>query len=500
MNIYKRKVFLIAYIITSLLKNRGEKMLNSARFIWVFIPFLLTSSLSAQTVLAEEVYGGSYLDVGYEAVETPDGDYLIVGYHNYSSYNDIYLIKADSIGGELWSQYYGGSYWDNGFSIISTVDGNYMIGGRHFSSSSTSSGDAYLLKVEPDGTALWDEEYGSSDKDGCNSVIQSSDSGYVFTGQYDYNDLWLLKADSSGNLLWSETYGAGSGRDVVETSDQNYLVTGHVTGADDDLFLGKVDSSSGDTLWTATVGGSGFTDRGYGICDSHDTGIIVAGYTDSYGAGGVDFYLVEFTPDGYFIRSETYGSSEDEHAFSIAQVTDGYILAGRSNSYGSGDYDAYLVKLDTALDTVWTETYGGSGDDHFQRVFCNSEGNYVCIGSTESFGNDSQIYFVLVKDDYVNVEDNPEHSEMPNNPVIRNHPNPFDSSTEITYSLWQAQQVTLAVYDICGRRIAVLDEGYRNPGDYSITFDASDISCGVYYAKLETPVSSTLRRMVLIDR
>ena len=373
-------------------------MSSHLRSLWVFIPFFIAPCLFSNTPVFENWYGEGYLDCGYETVEVPGGGYLITGYRGFDNYNDIYLVRVDAAGNVLWSKLYGGEFWDNGFTIAPASNGNFLVGGRRFLTSSTTSGEPCLMEVTPDGSVQWDADFGSSDKDGCMSVVQTSDGGCLFTGQYNYADIWVLKTDASGNEIWSETFGPGGGNGVMEASDGSCYATGTSTDLGGELFLVKLDPASGSTRWISTAGDAVGKDCGRGLCESHDGGVIVAGFTDSFGAGGYDAYVVEFSPEGEILNSRTYGSSENDLAYSIARLPDGYILAGKSNSSGAGDYDGYLVRLDRNLDVLWTETYGGSAADSFNDVFVDTAGNLVCTGSTSSFGIEGDVYFVVVED------------------------------------------------------------------------------------------------------
>jgi hypothetical protein len=129
-----------------------------------------------------------------------------------------------------------------------------------------------------------------------------------------------------------------------------------------DVYLVKTDSR-GDTLWTRTYGGAE-VDEGYSAEQTADGGYIIAGKTYSFGAGGVDVWLLKTNAAGDTIWTRTYGGPDDEVGSSVQQTTDGgYIVGGITNSFGAGGYDFYLIKTGGSGDTVWTRTYGGSRAD-----------------------------------------------------------------------------------------------------------------------------------------
>ncbi|MFQ5868905.1 MAG: hypothetical protein ACE5JC_03275, partial [Candidatus Zixiibacteriota bacterium] len=116
----------------------------------------------------------------------------------------------------------------------------------------------------------------------------------------------------------------------------------------------------GDTLWTRAYGGSGY-DRGYSVQQTSDGGYIIAGYTESFGAGDYDVYLLKTDSSGDTLWTRTYGGSDWDRGYCIQQTSDGgYIITGESWSFGAGYSDVYLLKTDSSGDTLWTRTYGGS--------------------------------------------------------------------------------------------------------------------------------------------
>jgi hypothetical protein len=118
-----------------------------------------------------------------------------------------------------------------------------------------------------------------------------------------------------------------------------------------------------DTLWTRTYGGGSY-DEAYSVQQTADGGYIVAGYTESFGAGWEDFYLVKTNSSGEPLWTRTYGGSGGDCAYSVQQTTDGgYVVAGFTYSFGAGNADFYLVKTNSQGDTLWTRTYGGSSYD-----------------------------------------------------------------------------------------------------------------------------------------
>ena len=111
-----------------------------------------------------------------------------------------------------------------------------------------------------------------------------------------------------------------------------------------DVFLLKTDAS-GNLQWAKTFGG-GALDVAYSVQQTSDGGYIVAGFTGSFGAGG-DVFLVKADALGNLQWDKTLGGSDYEEAYSVQQTSNGgYIMAGRTVSFGAGN-DVFLFKTDT---------------------------------------------------------------------------------------------------------------------------------------------------------
>jgi hypothetical protein len=158
----------------------------------------------------------------------------------------------------------------------------------------------------------------------------------------------------------------------------------------------KLDSS-GNVVWTKTIGGSK-DDYAFSITQSSDGGYIVAGYTNSFGAGFADFYVVKLDSSGNVIWTKTIGGWSLDVGGSIIQSSDGgYVVAGAS--YG----DIHVVKLDSLGNVMWSKTIGGSNDDGATSIIQSSDGRYVVAGWTRSFGAGSYDFYVVKMDANGNV-------------------------------------------------------------------------------------------------
>jgi len=423
----------------------------------------------------ERTYGGGDWDIGFSVAQTSDGGYIVVGRTESfgAGLTDVYLVKTDATGDTIWTRTYGGSDSDDneGSSVAQTSDGGYIISGMTYSFGV--GGDVYLVKTDAMGDTIWTRTYGGSDYDGGFSVAQTSDGGYIIAGYTrsfgaGEEDVYLVKTDSLGDTIWTRTYGGSDddhGYSVAQTSDGGYIVAGYTEsfGAGSwDVYLVKTDAV-GDTIWTRTYGGSDW-DEGYSVAQTSDGGYIVAGVYDyDWEAETGDVYLVKTDAVGDTIWTRTYGGSGSDAGFSVAQTSDGgYIISGMTYSFGAGG-DVYLVKTDSVGDTIWTRIYGGSSMDWGNSVAQTSDGGYIVAGMTESFGAGSWDVYLVKTDSlgYTGIEEKP--SPKPEVFAISAYPNPFNSSVKIVVDTPVETQnlasLQIEIFDVNGRMVDNLSVG-----------------------------------------
>ena len=202
---------------------------------------------------------------------------------------------------------------------------------------------------------------------------------------------------SIAQQVFQKTYG-GTGEDtsysIYQTADGGYIFTGTTNSfgaGGNDVYLIRTDSI-GDTLWTKAYGGTG-SDHGRSVMQTTDLGYIITGYTNSFGAGEYDVYLIKTDANGNTQWTKTYGGAVYDAGSSVIQTTDGsYIITGVTESFGAGGADLYFIKADANGNKIWTKTFGGSAADHGNSVQQTSDNGYIIAGKTESFGAGGGMY------------------------------------------------------------------------------------------------------------
>jgi len=375
-----------------------------------------------------------------------------------------------------WWRTYGGTLTDQGWSVQQTSDGGYIIAGRTYSFGAGNS-DVYLTKTNTPGDTLWTRTYGGTSEDDGYSVQQTTDSGYIITGytaSFSAGGVYLIRTNASGDTLWTRTYGyLGDGRGVQQTSDGGFIIAG---AGYRDVYLIKT-TASGDTLWTRTYGGTS-EDVGTSVQQTLDGGYIVAGYTLTFGAGGYDAYLIKTDASGDTMWTRTYGGTGDDQGYSVQQTSDGgYIVAGSTSSFGAGSGDVYLIKINAAGNTEWTRTYGGTGWDGGYSVQQTSDGGYIIAGRTYSFGAGNSDVYLIKTDSLGNVGvAEPSDVRPTGAPLLPVQPNPFHSFARVPGH----ETELFALSDVTGRQVAIckgdrVGAGLR-PGVYFLSLIRGDTS------------------------
>jgi hypothetical protein len=350
-----------------------------------------------------KAYGGDSYDAAWSVVQTSDQGYAIAGETwSFGSGCDFYLVKTDADGNMQWGKNYGGVGIDVAHCVVQTDDLGYAILGET-RSFGVNGKDFYLVKTDADGNMQWDRTYGGANDDVGWSLVQTSDKGYALAGLTEsfgalQADLWLIKTDGSGNVQWSMYVGGtgwDEGRCVMQTRDGGYAVAGFTNSvtSSNDFFLVKFDGS-GNVPWTNTYGGAG-TDDAMSLVQTSDNGYALYGWTTSFGAGGKDAWLVKTDVSGTMQWNKTYGGRSDDYGTSLIQTSDGgYALTGYTDSFGVGSNDFFLIKTDSAGDAMWLKTYGGPGSEEGRCVVETADWRYVIAGLTNSYGTAGSFWLV----------------------------------------------------------------------------------------------------------
>ncbi|MFH1319382.1 MAG: T9SS type A sorting domain-containing protein [Bacteroidota bacterium] len=352
----------------------------------------------------QKVFGGGQgsfnnkWDYGTSIRQTSDGGYIVAGYSDATGLglDDVYLVRLDANGDTLWTRIYGGSNKDYARSVWQTNDSGFVICGET-QSYGVFKNDIFLLRTDALGNLQWAKTYGGSEEDYGSQVQQTADGGFIIVGRTQsfgvgggYYDVYLIKTNASGDTLWTKTYGGSSddeGYSVQQTSDGGYIITGEESSVNYGVLLMKTDGN-GDITWTKTIRGNYGGYSGSSVRQTSDGGYIVTGYSTDAGIGSYDIFLFKTDLNGIVSWTKAFGSSSLDEGRSVKQTTDGgYIVVGYSYA-GSVYSQFHAIKTDASGNIQWDKAYKSDYGNEGHDVIQTSDGGYAMTGYLyNTFGN-----------------------------------------------------------------------------------------------------------------
>jgi len=358
----------------------------------VLLCFSLVVSVDAASMWSQ-TYGGADDDVAYSLVATSDGGYAMAGFT--CSFDgegfEFLLVKTDSDGVMEWNKTYGnpGAGWESNhaYSLVATSDGGYALAGETWSFGAGMA-DYWLVKTDSSGNVQWNRTYGGDNVDKAESVVATSDGGFVIAGiqwSFEPYGVWLVKTDASGNMQWNKTYegtedeGDDIPRSVIATPDGGYALTGGP------WFI-KTDAL-GNVQWNITYGGKEITVNGTYSFESYATYALVAASDGGYAlAGSAVNYIGE--PPEIIPLGITEWSAYTKGRRTDGESSVGSLVEASDEGYTTANEESYLlqglwlVKTDALGNMQWNRTYNGTGDAWACSLVATSDGGYALSGWT----------------------------------------------------------------------------------------------------------------------
>jgi len=447
--------------------------------------------------------------------------------------SDFCIIKLNNTNDIIWQKTYGGTDSDFANSIQETTDGGYIVAGYTYSNDGDipeNKGDAdfWIIKLNNIGDTIWHKTYGGTDYDYEKSIKETTDGGYIVIGYTKSNDgditenkgnedVWVIKLDNIGDIIWQKTYG-GTNNDeafsIQETTDGGYIFTGNTESNDGDItenkgnkdvWVIKLDNTGG-IIWQKTYGGAS-NDEALSIQEITNGEYIVAGYTESNNGditenkGEMDAWLIKIDNTGNIIWQKTYGGTSNDDIKAMQETTDsGFILAGNTKSNdgniteNKGYTDVWLIKVNNIGDIIWQKTYGGSNSDLAFSIQETSNEGYIVAGYTDSNNGDitenkgaADIWVIKIGEDTLS-----NYVKQLSYNIFSIYPNPTTGKVQISLNEQQVGS-TLQITDINGRVVKQLTIEQLN----TLTIDLSNQAKGVYFVKLISESGVSTQKVVL---
>lgn len=440
----------------------------------------------------QKSYGGNKVDLLQSICLTNDGGFILGGTSNSDKgldkrsdclgQEDVWIIKLDAKGGEIWQKTLGGYAMEKLLSITQTKDGGYILGGTSSSNRTTINEkqavdlnqktedgkgnlDYWVVKLKSSGDVEWQKTIGGIYVDELKSIHQTSDGGYILGGysnspesgnktepNFGLSDYWVVKLDKDGEIIWQRTYG----------------------GDKDDKLFSLIKTKDGGFI----LGGSSNSGATHTKSKSNKK--------------GTDYWVVKLDENGGIEWQETYDYGMNDMLTSIIQTEDeSYLIGGYAQSEikpsekgkkldkeGISDYIA--LKIDSKGDEKWTEVIGSKGEEVLKKLLETRDGGYLLAGTsngkisrdknTAKGGND--FWVIKLKDKERKEKERIEIEAVPN-------PTSFYTNIIIDFE-YNTGLATL--YDLAGREI--LSSTIK--GERTIPVELTNLPTGIYLVEIKT--------------
>jgi hypothetical protein len=436
---------------------------------------------------------------------TADGGFIIAGTATVPEQGrtNAFLIKADSNGVMQGWHSYGSPHDEGAYDVIVTADGDYAFSG--YTTTATGYRRDYFVWVNTLGDTIctWTGSTQDPYQDWSTSVAQMPDHTFLSTA--------IVTTPSEGGIeaiilslpvtsCYADWFVEPLERDHIRihellvTSDVDVLLVGQfVYPSSPRAFLWKISMTS---PFLQTYPGGLYGDEAYDVVEA-PSGYFLTGACYDGQINGIFLCKSETNGDTAWVR-RVYTPPLDRWAeAATTALGGGYVVAGTEVTYW-GDTDMLLAKVNEDGEIVWTQSYGTDADERAYDVVQTADGGFVLVGfSTAHVGVQAEWYVVkTLPDPELAAPDigNP----VPQQYSLSAFPNPFNPSTTMTYDLPKAGRVGLRVFDLLGREVAVLKDGFVEAGTHRVTFDGSMLASGIYFAQLDAGAFSQTKKLRLL--
>jgi Secretion system C-terminal sorting domain len=496
----------------------------------------------------QRALGGSVDDLVYSLRETSDEGFVTVGQALSNNGNvsgnhglrDVWVVKLGASGNVEWQKALGGTNHDAGLDIQQTNDQGYIVVGGTNSNNGDVSGnhgssDWWVVKLDGSGNIQWQRCLGGTGQDGASAVVQAPDGGYLIagetgstdgdvTGNHGGYDVWLVKLDATGALLWQHTYGgtgtefahalcaAGDGGFVLAgASDSNDGdVSGNHSGpGSNDYWVLKVDSV-GQLLWQNALGGTDFDRAENVVRTSANGGFVVTGRSSSTdgdvtGAhGDYDCWVVGLDSNGLLQWEKALGGSAGDGGNSIIEVANSDLVVAANNnstdgdvSMGLGGGDAWILRLSASGTLLWEMSLGGTGAESASDIVLTTDGGYAFAGICNTNNGDVSGVHGGIDHWVVKLALDPTGVSDPYALRTAFHlwPNPTSNVVNVQFASPTPGLVRFAIYSTSGQLVRAWEQTLTGL-ERSVALPTADLVPGAYRVQLSTATGSATQGFV----
>ncbi|MET3538321.1 T9SS type A sorting domain-containing protein [Chryseobacterium limigenitum] len=421
------------------------------------------------------------------------GDKLQAGGSKQNNGYDLHLVKLNQQGEQIWEKFFVGNNHDFLSSTVGTQDGGFAVvsttySGKSLDKKDDSKGgsDIWLIRLNEFGDELWQKTIGSNADEEARSVIQTTDLGFFVAGNvqnsakgYGSKDVLIIKLDKNGKELSQSIFG-GKGSDEVEkmipTKDGGALLgiysRSNAGGSKKTENFGEGDywiiklSKDGKIEWEKNFGGKG--DDHLRTMALTSDGYVIGGESRSERSGnktvgieeGTDLWLISLNEKGDELWQKSYNFKNRDILMGMSvlhgsddKTSKGFLLGGYTQAEGrieADDEKFWMLYLDQNGNEQWRKHVQGESrkkEERLSDIKLNRDGSIILAGtSAEELGKenwkiiklgDKQIDQLIVKQD------------------MKIYPNPVSDYTYVEIG-FEFKDAEIILYDMSGRQLQSL--------------------------------------------
>jgi len=469
----------------------------------LFLLALFATDLTAQPeILWTRQFGGDRSESCSGVYVLEDGSIVIGGQTNSfgNGEADLYLIKTDEEGEEIWSRTYGDENSQQCRSFILTEDGGFSFAGDNLPdvlNRDDYQGPITLTKIEADGDELWSRSYDIGSF--CLDHVQTEDDGFAILGGSLRDESFLMKTVSNGEEDWIHIFSPDllyylRSMVYVETDEYPYyqfIIAGGVFAVEIGGFL-KIFSYGGRPWRNLFYLGTRY--QPVRLIQTRNGEYVLCGDLSNR-LESPSLCLIKISNDGETQWLRTYEFDIRSYCKDISETPEGdYLIAGYSRPIDQRNvFNLFLTKVSSNGDQIWLQNYDVPA--RFD-VYCDiaPDGGYIIAARAP--GQD--LFLIKTTPDNVGIK-SPASIILPNNFMVTSvYPNPFNSKTAITYRVAKSGNLMIDILDYLGRPVKSLFNGYVQPGIYKEMWVAENVPSGVYFCRMTCGENEERREIVLI--
>ncbi len=478
-------------------------------------------SLSCLTVLIQPGYSQALWSGTYGPgtpgglVNTSDGGYALVfsSYQGTQRSEDIKLIKLNEHGDVQWSNLYGSEEFDGPCGLIELGDEGFLILGisdllGNFWRSN------WIVRVNNTGDTLWTHAYDEIFETTFKTGLLTENNSILLAGvSYRYSDttyrVTIIEIALDGEINWQRTYDYMTDvSKIISLGSGGYALAGsNGYGAYNDIVYTRIDSLGDPVNTTQFQFGSYSTS--YDLAELNDGNLIMAISTTNWQSDRWDGVLMKMTFEGDSLWANSYGGELNDFLNSVyPDYNENVFVAGSTLSFGSGNADVWLLKVDSSGETLWSNSYGGAGYDRDPILTYTLDQGLIFTAKTNSFGLDGFNVW-LVKTDYdgqtgpLSLKPGEKHLRPGRFGIENMYPNPFNSTINFDIYLHNSSDVLMKIFDISGRLAFEASTFYLPAGKKTFSWNGKsssgdDLASGIYYVQISNSEQVCCTKITLL--